>query len=151
MLLRVMDGDAGAEEGQPIDEHADDVDYGHAAFYSGYDDDLDGDEAEVEDEDDGDVGFSASLPVLQVLLCVYLMFREVRKYLTLKVVMLPCAGTADALAGVWYSRYAVGYMLHFILGHFDNERAEGCNVVSSLFSDLGRFLCFVLVVSISMK
>ncbi|CAE7941524.1 unnamed protein product [Symbiodinium necroappetens] len=83
------------------------------------------------------------------------MFREVRKYLTLKVVMLPCAGTADALAGVWYSRYAVGYMLHFILGHFvpieDNERAEGCNVVSSLFSDLGRFLCFVLVVSISMK
>lgn len=76
----------------------------------------------------------------KVLLCVYLMFREVRKYLTLKVVMLP---------------YAVGYMLHFILGHFvpieDNERAEGCNVVSSLFSDLGRFLCFVLVVSISMK
>ncbi|CAE7446308.1 unnamed protein product [Symbiodinium natans] len=76
----------------------------------------------------------------KVLLCIYLMFRGVRQYLTLKVVMLP---------------YAVGYMLHFILGHFvpieDNERAEGCNVVSSLFSDLGRFLCFVLVVSISMK
>ena len=28
---------------------------------------------------------------------------------------------------------------------------QGCNVVSSLFSDLGRFLCFVLVVSVSMK
>lgn len=52
-------------------------------------------------------------------------------------------------------RYAVGYMLHFILGHFvpveDSDRAEGCNVVGSLFSDLGRFLSFVLVVSISMK
>ncbi|CAJ1349557.1 unnamed protein product [Effrenium voratum] len=76
----------------------------------------------------------------KVLLCCYLMFRGIRKYLTLKVVMLP---------------YAIGYMLHFVLGHFvpveDTDRAEGCNVVSSLFSDLGRFLCFVLVVSISMK
>lgn len=76
----------------------------------------------------------------KVLLCIYLMFKGVQRYLTLKLVMLP---------------YAVGYMLHFILGHFvpveDTDRAEGCNVVSSLFSDLGRFLSFVLVVSISMK
>lgn len=76
----------------------------------------------------------------KVLLCIYLMFKGVQRYLTLKLVMLP---------------YAVGYMLHFILGHFvpveDTDRAEGCNVVSSLFSDLGRFLCFVLVVSVSMK
>lgn len=76
----------------------------------------------------------------KVLLCVYLMFKGVQRYLTLRLVMLP---------------YAVGYMLHFILGHFvpveDTDRAEGCNVVSSLFSDLGRFLCFILVVSVSMK
>ena len=95
VLIIVIEGDVGAEEGQSVDEHAD-VDYGNEIFYSGYDNDVDGDENEVEDEDGGDLVFSASLPVLQVLLCVYLMFREVRKYLTLKVVMLPCAGTADS-------------------------------------------------------
>ena len=51
--------------------------------------------------------------------------------------------------------YALGYVLYFALGHFvpldEADRAEGCNALSSLLSDLCRFLSLVLVVSLSLK
>jgi len=79
--------------------------------------------------------------IFKFLLCLYLMFKGIRPYLTFKVVMLP---------------YAVGYVLHFVLGHFvpledDADRAEGCNMVSAVLSDLVRFLGFILLISMSLK
>eukprot|EP00747_Dinoflagellata_sp_TGD_P165476 gnl/TRDRNA2_/TRDRNA2_186787_c0_seq1.p1 gnl/TRDRNA2_/TRDRNA2_186787_c0~~gnl/TRDRNA2_/TRDRNA2_186787_c0_seq1.p1 ORF type:complete len:622 (+),score=83.17 gnl/TRDRNA2_/TRDRNA2_186787_c0_seq1:48-1868(+) len=82
----------------------------------------------------------ASESIYKIMLCIHLMFRGLRQYLTLRVVMIP---------------YTAGYVLHFVLGHFvpleDGERAEGCNAVSSLLSELARFLQFVLIVSLSLK
>jgi len=76
----------------------------------------------------------------KVLLCMYLSFPWLRVYLSLQFVMLP---------------YTAGYILHFVLGHFvpieEAERPEGCNAVASLISELGRFLEFVLVISLSLK
>lgn len=76
----------------------------------------------------------------KVLLCMYLSFPLLRNYLSLQFVMLP---------------YTAGYILHFVLGHFvpieEAERPEGCNAVASLISELGRFLEFVLVISLSLK
>lgn len=76
----------------------------------------------------------------KVLLCIYLSFDALHEYLSLQFVMLP---------------YTAGYILHFVLGHFvpieDAERAEGCNAVASLMSELGRFFQFVLVISLSLK
>mmetsp|Transcript_90745 Transcript_90745/g.270857 ORF Transcript_90745/g.270857 Transcript_90745/m.270857 type:complete len:535 (-) Transcript_90745:48-1652(-) len=78
--------------------------------------------------------------IFKVLLCIHLMFKSVRPYLTFKIVMFP---------------YAVGYVLHFVLGHFvpleDADRAEGCNMVAGVLSDLTRFLGFILLVSLSLK
>lgn len=81
--------------------------------------------------------------VYRVLLCVYLGEKHsdsVRKVLTLRVVMLP---------------YVVGYSLHFFLGNLaatdGSPRAEGCNAISALVAELGRFLQFVLIVSLSLK
>jgi hypothetical protein len=76
----------------------------------------------------------------KVLLCAYLSIVQLRAQMSLQFVMLP---------------YTAGYILHFVLGHFvpleEGERAEGCNAVASLLSELGRFLQFVLVVSMSLK
>mmetsp|Transcript_33072 Transcript_33072/g.73699 ORF Transcript_33072/g.73699 Transcript_33072/m.73699 type:complete len:583 (-) Transcript_33072:52-1800(-) len=76
----------------------------------------------------------------KVLLCLHLVFQDARAYFSLKLVMIP---------------YAVGYVVHFILGHIapldDGERAEGCNVVSTLLSELARFLQFVLIIVLSLK
>lgn len=76
----------------------------------------------------------------KLLLCWYLVCKPVRAYLTLKVVMFP---------------YALGYVLHFLLGHFvpmeDLDRAESCNVVAAIISDLSRFLSLVFIVSLSLK
>lgn len=78
--------------------------------------------------------------IFKILLCAHLMFRSVRPYLTFKLVMFP---------------YAFGYVLHFVLGHFvpleDADRAEGCNMVAAVLSDLARFLGFILLISLSLK
>uniref|UniRef100_A0A7S1A2Z7 RING-type domain-containing protein n=1 Tax=Noctiluca scintillans TaxID=2966 RepID=A0A7S1A2Z7_NOCSC len=78
--------------------------------------------------------------IYKILLTVYLVFPEVRDFLLLKIVMLP---------------FAVGYVLHFLLGHCtpleQTERPEGCDVTASLLSELGRFLEFVLIIVISLK
>lgn len=77
----------------------------------------------------------------KVLLCLHLMFPKLRSVLSLKAIMMP---------------YVTGYVVHFMLGHFvpENdvvERAEGCNGVVTFLSELGRFLQFVFVISLSMK
>mmetsp|Transcript_6941 Transcript_6941/g.12348 ORF Transcript_6941/g.12348 Transcript_6941/m.12348 type:complete len:581 (-) Transcript_6941:8-1750(-) len=76
----------------------------------------------------------------KVLLCMHLVFEDARDYFSLKLVMIP---------------YAAGYVVHFILGHIapldDGERAEGCNVISTLLSELARFLQFVLIIVLSLK
>eukprot|EP00929_Paragymnodinium_shiwhaense_P115143 TRINITY_DN83816_c0_g1_i1.p1 TRINITY_DN83816_c0_g1~~TRINITY_DN83816_c0_g1_i1.p1 ORF type:complete len:680 (-),score=87.21 TRINITY_DN83816_c0_g1_i1:76-2085(-) len=87
---------------------------------------------------------SGSECIYKVLLCAYLVFREIGGHLgsllSPKIIMMP---------------YAVGYAFHFILGHFvpfdEEDRPEGCNVIATLISELGRFLLFVLVVSLSLK
>merc|ERR1719453_2260900 len=74
------------------------------------------------------------------MLCLWLSITYFQSLMSLQVVMLP---------------YSCGYVLHFVLGHFvpleEGERAEGCNAVASLLSELGRFLEFVLIVSLSLK
>eukprot|EP00446_Apocalathium_sp_SHHI-4_P023212 CAMPEP_0177259512 /NCGR_PEP_ID=MMETSP0367-20130122/58689_1 /TAXON_ID=447022 ORGANISM="Scrippsiella hangoei-like, Strain SHHI-4" /NCGR_SAMPLE_ID=MMETSP0367 /ASSEMBLY_ACC=CAM_ASM_000362 /LENGTH=596 /DNA_ID=CAMNT_0018713817 /DNA_START=11 /DNA_END=1797 /DNA_ORIENTATION=- len=76
----------------------------------------------------------------KVSICIHLTFRATRSALTVKVAMFP---------------YGIAYLLYFVIGHFvpmeDNDRPEGCNILASLLGDLGRFLGFVLLVSISMK
>lgn len=78
--------------------------------------------------------------VFRVLLCLHLAFPALRESVNLRVVMLP---------------YVVGYATHFFLGNLaaarDEPRAEGCHTISGLVSELGRFLQFVLVVSVSLK
>jgi len=76
----------------------------------------------------------------KILLCLHLMFKDARAFLSLKLVMIPYAG---------------GYVVHFILGHIapleDGDRAEGCNVIAALLSELARFLQFVLIIVLSLK
>jgi hypothetical protein len=82
----------------------------------------------------------ASECLYKILLCVHLASPSLRPYLTLKTIMIP---------------YIAGYVLH-LLGHFvpqvdEQERPEGCNGIAGMLSELGRFLMFVLVVSLSVK
>lgn len=88
---------------------------------------------------------AASECVYKIALCIYLSVPSLEKQdggsVSLKMVMIP---------------FAVGYVAHFILGHcmpLEEElvRAEGCNAVAWLVSELGRFLEIVLVVSLSIK
>jgi len=81
---------------------------------------------------------SASECSYKVLLCLYLVVKPLRSTMSLKWTVMP---------------YAVGYILHFVLGHFLplEDRPEGCNAISALMSELGRFLSFVLVISLSLK
>lgn len=76
----------------------------------------------------------------KALMLLWLAVPPLRSVLTLRIVMLP---------------YVLGYILHFVLGHFlpleDPERAEGCNIVATLVTDLARFLVFVLVISLTLK
>lgn len=76
----------------------------------------------------------------KVLLCAYLSSGWVRSSITLQVVMLP---------------FILGYVVNFILGHFlpleDVDRPEGCNAIAGLVSEFGRFLQFVLIISLSLK
>lgn len=78
--------------------------------------------------------------LFKVFLCVWLAAPAIHK-MSLKIVMLP---------------YVCGYVVHFVLGHFvpieeDLVRAEGCNAVAWLTSELGRFLEFVLLISLALK
>lgn len=75
----------------------------------------------------------------KVLLCSHLAFKDAQQYLTLKVILIP---------------YALGYILYFVLGHLameEMERTGSCNVGAKYASDLCRFLCFVLIVSVTVK
>lgn len=73
-------------------------------------------------------------------MCLRLACEQLRPYITVRFTMFA---------------YSIGYILHFVIGHFvppqEGDRPEGCNVISSLLSDLGRFLSFVLVISLSLK
>mmetsp|Transcript_5590 Transcript_5590/g.12092 ORF Transcript_5590/g.12092 Transcript_5590/m.12092 type:complete len:650 (+) Transcript_5590:34-1983(+) len=83
---------------------------------------------------------SVCIFVYKALLLLYLLIQPTcPTCLTMDLVMLP---------------FVIGYAVQMILGnvvHSGESSAEGCDVLSGLVAELGRFLSFVLVISVSIK
>jgi len=78
--------------------------------------------------------------IFKVLLCVYLAIPTLRSGFHLQFITIP---------------YSAGYVMHFLLGHWaspeDTERAEGCNTIGGLVSELARFFMFIFIISVTLK